>query len=95
MILRYINTFIDYGISKNLISVYDSQYVFNQLINIFDIKDPSDMEYAPIENLELHEILEFMLGYALKTSLFQIVALLKKIFLIQKSWLLLPLILVK
>lgn len=69
MILRYINTFIDYGINKNLISVYDRQYVFNQLINIFDISDPSDIEYAPIENLELHDILEFMLDYALKNEL--------------------------
>ncbi|MGL5255580.1 MAG: UDP-glucose--hexose-1-phosphate uridylyltransferase [Proteocatella sp.] len=69
MILNYINAFIDYGISEKLISVYDRQYVFNQLINMFDIKDPSNMEYALFENVELHNILEFMLDYASENGL--------------------------
>lgn len=65
MIITYINHLLDYGISNKLIDEYDRLYAFNRLLELFEITDPENAEYTPLDiELTLSNILEFMTTYA-------------------------------
>lgn len=69
MIITYINHLIDYGIEKKLIHYYDRQYIFNRLLELFEIADPTTIECKNLNYVpKLDEILEFMLSYAVSNK---------------------------
>lgn len=70
MIITYINHLLDYGISNKLIYEYDRRYVFNRLLELFEITDPEKADYV-LSNTPptIANILEFMSTYAINKKL--------------------------
>ena len=70
-IYKYINSFVNYGIDKNLIDEYDAMYIINNLLRVLNINEYQCPFERKENSLQIDEILEGLINYSIDNGIIE------------------------